>query len=190
MVYGFIKQSNGHIKIYSEVGKGTTIKIYLPRASEPADSAAGATSPAAAERGSETILVVEDDSMVLRFVVTTLQSLGYTAIAAAHAAEALAIVNQGTAFDLLFTDVIMPGMNGGLLAAEILTLRPRVKVLFTSGYTENVITHKGRLDPGVLLLIKPYRTLDLARMVRTALDRVPAVVAPKTKKRSPKARVA
>jgi PAS domain S-box-containing protein len=189
MVYGFIKQSNGHIKIYSEVGHGTTIKIYLPRASEQADSVAGGDSPAAAECGNETILVVEDDTMVLGFVVTTLESLGYTAIAAANAAEALAIVNRSTAFDLLFTDVIMPGMNGGLLATEVLALRPRVKVLFTSGYTENVITHRGRLDPGVLLLTKPYRKLDLARMVRTALDRVPAVVATKTTKRL-KARVA
>jgi PAS domain S-box-containing protein len=190
MVYGFIKQSNGHIKIDSEVGHGTTIKIYLPRASEPADSAAGAASPAAAECGSETILVVEDDAMVLAFVVTTLESLGYTAIAAANAAAALAIVEQGTAFDLLFTDVIMPGMNGGLLAAEIQTLRPRVKVLFTSGYTDNVITHKGRLDPGVLLLTKPYRKPDLARMVRSALDQAPAAVARKTAKRLRKARVA
>jgi CheY-like chemotaxis protein len=116
--------------------------------------------------------------MVLNYVITQLESLGYTTIAAGNGAEALAVVDQGTEFDLLFTDVIMPGgINGSQLAAAILTRRPRTKVLFTSGYTENAIVHHGRLDPGVLLLGKPYRKSDLAQIVRTALDSAPATVA-------------
>jgi PAS domain S-box-containing protein len=169
MVYGFIKQSNGHIKIYSEEGHGTTIKIYLPRAGARADEAT-AQPAAAIEGGAETILVVEDDPLVRNYVATQLASLGYTAITAANAAEALARIDDGEPFDLLFTDVIMPGaINGRQLADEALRRRPGIAVLFTSGYTENAIVHHGRLDPGVLLLAKPYRKSDLARMVRTAL---------------------
>jgi CheY-like chemotaxis protein len=168
MVYGFIKQSNGHIKIYSEEGHGTTIKIYLPRAG--AQSGELVVQPTVAiEGGAETILVVEDDPLVRNYVAAQLTSLGYTAITAANAAEALARIDDGEPFDLLFTDVIMPGpMNGRLLADEALRRRPGIAVLFTSGYTENAIVHHGRLDPGVLLLAKPYRKSDLARMVRTA----------------------
>jgi CheY-like chemotaxis protein len=169
MVYGFVKQSNGHIKIYSEEGHGTTIKIYLPRAGAQAEEAA--VQPAAAiEGGAERILVVEDDPLVRNYVAAQLASLGYTAITAANAAEALTRIDDGERFDLLFTDVIMPGsINGRQLADEALRRRPGIAVLFTSGYTENAIVHHGRLDPGVLLLAKPYRKSDLARMVRTAL---------------------
>jgi PAS domain S-box-containing protein len=170
MVYGFIKQSNGHIKIESEVGRGTRIELYLPRATELAAEAAHEAPPESPERGSETILVVEDDLTVLDFVVTALESLGYTTIAASSAERALAISDARTPFDLLLTDVVMPGMNGAALAAEIVALRPRLKVLYTSGYAENLITHEGQLDSGVLLLSKPYRKHDLARMVRAALD--------------------
>jgi len=168
MVYGFVKQSNGHIKIYSEEGHGTTIKIYLPRAGAQADEAA--VQPAAAiEGGAERILVVEDDPLVRNYVAAQLTSLGYTTITAANAAEALTRIDDGEPFDLLFTDVIMPGtINGRQLADEALRRRPGIAVLFTSGYTENAIVHHGRLDPGVLLLAKPYRKSDLARMVRTA----------------------
>jgi len=169
MVYGFVKQSNGHIKIYSEEGHGTTIKIYLPRAGELTDAAA-AQPTLAIEGGTETILVVEDDPLVRNYVAAQLTGLGYTALSAANAAEALARIDDGEAFDLLFTDVIMPGsMNGRQLADEAVRRRPGIGVLFTSGYTENAIVHHGRLDPGVLLLAKPYRKSDLARMVRTAL---------------------
>ncbi len=119
--------------------------------------------------GHETILVVEDDRLVRDYVLTQLHSLGYVTLDAANAAEALAIVNGGHEFDLLFTDVIMPGLNGRQLADEILKVRPALKVLFTSGYTENAIIHHGRLDEGVLLLAKPYRKSDMAIMIRKAL---------------------
>jgi PAS domain S-box-containing protein len=171
MVYGFIKQSGGHIKIYSEEGHGTTVKMYLPRAADGVDPSEGMKIDSSAERGSESILVVEDDDLVRTYVCAQLRSLGYTAIPVADAAQALVEVDRGTKFDLLFTDVIMPGpMNGRRLADELVKRRPDMKVLFTSGYTENAIVHHGRLDPGVLLLAKPYRKIDLARMVRQALD--------------------
>ena len=169
MVYGFVKQSAGHIMIYSEEGHGTTIKMYLP----PATGASVAAEPGQAlkvEGGHETILVVEDDMLVRDYVLTQLHSLGYATLDAANATEALAIVNAGPPFDLLFTDVIMPGFNGRQLANEILKTRPEMKVLFTSGYTENAIIHHGRLDEGVLLLAKPYRKSDMAIMIRRALE--------------------
>ena len=170
MVYGFVKQSDGHIKIYSEEGHGTTVKVYLPRAS--GDDQTAAESPAALrlEGGHEAILVVEDDELVRKYVVTQIESLGYTTLSARNASEALAFVEAGTAFDLLFTDVIMPGgINGRQLADEIHKRRPAIKILFTSGYTENAIIHHGRLNSGVLLLAKPYRKSDLAGMIRKAL---------------------
>jgi CheY-like chemotaxis protein len=174
MVYGFVKQSGGHIKIYSEEGHGTSIKLYLPRASDQALPAAEAGPAAAQEGGHELILVVEDDRMVREHVVTQLNNLGYRTLAAADAATALALLDGGADPDLLFTDVIMPGgLNGRLLADQALRRRPGLKVLFTSGYTETAIVHHGRLDPGVLLLAKPYRKIDLARMVRKALEAAP-----------------
>ena len=169
MVYGFIKQSGGHIKIYSEVGHGTTIKLYLPKASAEAQ-AAQEVAGAPIEGGSETILVVEDDALVRNYVVAQLKSLQYDVLTAANAAEALKIIDRSDGLDLLFTDVIMPGtMNGRQLSDEAAKRRPGLRVLFTSGYTENAIVHHGRLDPGVLLLAKPYRKADLARMIRRAL---------------------
>jgi CheY-like chemotaxis protein len=170
MVYGFAKQSGGHIKIYSEEGQGTAVKLYLPRMSEHAPQAEEPAATPAMPRGSETILVVEDDALVRRYVTAQLESLGYTTIAAADGAAALALVDRGAQFDLLFTDVIMPGgMNGRQLAECVLMRRPGVNVLYTSGYTENAIVHHGRLDPGVALLNKPYRKSDLARKIREAL---------------------
>ena len=169
MVYGFVKQSAGHIKIYSEEGHGTTIRIYLPPGTG-ASLAPEATAVPAIPGGHETILVVEDDRLVREYVLTQLHSLGYVTLDAANAAEALAIVEAGNKFDLLFTDVIMPGaMNGRQLANEMQKSRPALKVLFTSGYTENAIIHHGRLDSDVLLLAKPYRKSDLAGMIRKAL---------------------
>jgi PAS domain S-box-containing protein len=170
MVYGFIKQSAGHIKIYSEEGYGTTIKMYLPPGTGVSQTAEAAFI-AEIESGHETILVVEDDRLVREYVLTQLRSLGYVTLDAGNAAEALAIIEAGHRFDLLFTDIIMPGtMNGRQLADAILKKRPDLKVLFTSGYTENAIIHHGRLDTGVLLLAKPYRKSDLARMIRKAID--------------------
>jgi CheY-like chemotaxis protein len=168
MVYGFVKQSGGHIKIYSEQGHGTTIRVYLPPARGAVDAAASAAAPIAG--GHETIMVVEDDSLVRNFVVVQLQGLGYKTIAAADSRAAMALVESGEPFDLLFTDVIMPGgMTGRQLADEMLKRRPGMKVLYTSGYTDNAIVHHGRLDEGVLLLTKPYRKMQLAQMVRQAL---------------------
>nr|WP_314961950.1 PAS domain S-box protein [Bradyrhizobium cosmicum] len=170
MVYGFIKQSAGHIKIYSEEGHGTTIKMYLPPGKTPTAVGEGVT-PKTVEGGHETILVVEDDRLVRDYVLAQLHSLGYLTLQAANAAEALAIVATGKPFDLLFTDVIMPGkMNGRQLADEVLKTRPDLRVVYTSGYTENAIIHHGRLDTGVLLLAKPYRKSDLARIIRKALS--------------------
>ncbi len=170
MVFGFVKQSGGHIKIYSEEGHGTTIRIYLPRSTGAGQSAGEAEPQAEVERGHETVLIVEDDTLVRKYVVTQVASLGYTTLEAANAAEALTIIDDGAGIDLLFTDVIMPGaMNGRQLVDEALKRRRSLKTLFTSGYTENAIIHHGRLDPGVLLLAKPYRKPELARMIRLAL---------------------
>jgi CheY-like chemotaxis protein len=168
MVYGFVKQSGGHIKIYSEVGHGTTIRLYLPPAVGGAETSAVAMGQLSG--GTETILVVEDDQLVRNFVTAQLRSLGYEIAAAADGRAALAYVERGQPFDLLFTDVIMPGgMSGRELADEVARRRPGMKVLYTSGYTDNAIVHHGRLDEGVLLLTKPYRKPQLARMVRLAL---------------------
>jgi PAS domain S-box-containing protein len=168
MVYGFVKQSGGHIKIYSEEGHGTTFKLYLPRSSE---SVVPIERPvAAAEGGEETILVVEDDALVRQYVITQLESLRYAVLAAASAHEALDIVAAGRAFDLLFTDVILgSGFNGPALADEILRLRPGVKVLYTSGYTKDAMVTDGQVDPGIALIHKPYRKTELARKIRDVL---------------------
>jgi PAS domain S-box-containing protein len=173
MVYGFVKQSNGHIKIYSEEGHGTTIKLYLPRASGETQTIEAAPSPRL-QGGHEAILVVEDDALVRNYVVSQIESLGYKAIAANTGAEALALLERGVMFDLLFTDVVMPGgMNGRELAERVKRHRPGTRVLYTSGYTENAIMHHGRLDPGVALLNKPYRKTELARKIREVLGEPP-----------------
>ena len=172
MVFGFVKQSGGHIKIYSEVGHGTTVKLYLPRATGLDHVTAEQPLAPTIEGRHETMLVVEDDALVRNYVLTQVGSLGYATLEASNAAEALDVIDSAAAIDLLFTDVIMPGsMNGRQLADEALKRRPALKTLFTSGYTENAIVHHGRLDTGVLLLAKPYRKFDLARMIRLALDR-------------------
>src|SRR3984893_13595028 len=171
MVFGFVKQSNGHIKIYSEEGHGTTVKIYLPRATGLDQTDAEVQASSRVEGGNEIVLVVEDDALVRRYVITQIESLGYTTMEASNATEALNVIDNGDPIDLLFTDVIMPGpLNGRQLVEAALKRRPSLKTLYTSGYTENAIVHHGRLDSGVLLLAKPYRKSDLAKMMRTALD--------------------
>lgn len=169
MVFGFAKQSQGHVKIYSEPGQGTTVRLYLPRAlhdtatPEAEDSHSDTT-------GHERILLVEDDDMVRVHVMAQLIDLGYEVVAASTAAEALDRLRETSAFDLLFTDIVMPGgMNGRELADEARRINPSLPVLFTSGYAENAIVHHGRLDPGVQLLPKPYRRRDLAAKLRVAL---------------------
>jgi len=170
MVFGFIKQSGGHIKIYSEEGHGTSIKMYLPRATGLSQTATEVRMSANVEGGNETVLVVEDDALVRKYVITQIESLGYTTFEAANAAEALNVIDTAATVDLLFTDVIMPGiMNGRQLVDVARQRRPSLKVLYTSGYTENAIVHHGRLDTGVLLLAKPYRKSELASMLRMAL---------------------
>jgi CheY-like chemotaxis protein len=168
MVYGFVKQSNGHIKIYSEEGHGTAVKMYLPQAVAVAE-AASAPEPERLQGGHEVILVVEDDDLVRNYVVTQIQSLGYTTLSAGNATEAITVLDNVARIDLLFTDVIMPGGMNGRQLVEVALKKRQLAVLYTSGYTENAIVHHGRLDPGVLLLAKPYRKADLAKMIRRAL---------------------
>ncbi len=170
MVYGFVKQSGGHVKIYSEPGHGTTVKLYLPRSHEAEDIPTSLHAQAA-EGGSETILVAEDDEGVRGTVVEMLTDLGYRVLKANDAASALAIIESGVAIDLLFTDVVMPGpLRSPDLARKARERMPDLVVLFTSGYTENAIVHGGRLDAGVELLGKPYTQEALARKIRHVLS--------------------
>ncbi|MDO9002524.1 MAG: PAS domain S-box protein [Aquabacterium sp.] len=166
MVYGFIKQSGGHVKIDSEVGCGTTVKLYLPRSHQTQETMLPEFS-GPVTGGDETILVVEDDPQVRETVVALLSELGYTVLKSPDATSALAILQSGVPIDLLFTDVVMPGtLRSPELAELARELHPDIEVLFTSGYTEDAIVHGGRLDPGVALLSKPYRREDLARKIR------------------------
>ncbi len=182
MVYGLVKQSGGHINIYSEVGVGTTVRVYLPRtrAAEEADTDMVLSMPAAKFGKADTILVVEDDEIVRATAVETLQELGFTVLQATNADHALAVVESGVKIDLLFTDVVMPGtLRSPELARRAKQILPDIAVLFTSGYTENAIVHAGRLDHGVELLSKPYtghqlvqkiqRVMAKARMTDTAV---------------------
>ncbi|WP_291864819.1 ATP-binding protein [Bradyrhizobium sp.] len=178
MVHGFVSQSKGHMRIYSEVGLGTTVKMYLPRHMESVELPASPRPDIAIPRlapqaiGDETILLVEDDAGVREYAVGALQDLGYRVLPAAGGAEALRIAEKPGRLDLLFTDVVLgEGNNGKQLAEQILKHRPGLPVLFTTGYTRNAIVHHGRLDPGVNLLNKPYTLGDLAEKVRYVLDR-------------------
>lgn len=170
MVYGFAKQSRGHVRIYSEPGEGTTVKLYLPCAATGETAARTAVGEATPEQGNERILLVEDDDLVRDHVTGQLIGLGYTVVAVSSGREAMAVLDRGEPFDLLFTDIVMPGgMNGRQLADAAKTLRPGLPVLFTSGYTENAIVHHGRLDRGAYLLTKPYRRHELAEKIRFVL---------------------
>jgi PAS domain S-box-containing protein len=179
MVFGFAKQSGGTIEVRSEPGRGTSFRIYLPRAEEgglqlpPAEHA---LSPG----GAETILCVEDDASVRAYVIVQLKSLGYNVLVASNAAEALAIADSGAEFDLLFTDIVMPGkLNGRQLADAMVSRRPSLRVLFTSGYTYDALARHGKVSSDIRLLVKPYRRAELARMLRLCLDRsAPAISDP------------
>ena len=169
MVYGFVKQSHGHIKIYSEVGYGTTIKLYLPRSMQ-AEEIPILPEAASPTGDNESILVVEDDDEVRETAVATLRDLGYHVLEANNAQNALTIIENGARIDLLFTDVVMPGsLRSPELARLAKTRLPRLAVLFTSGYTQNAIVHGGKLDAGVELLSKPYTREALANRIRSIL---------------------
>jgi PAS domain S-box-containing protein len=171
MVWGFVRQSNGHAQISSEPGKGTTVKLYFPAETKLETQARTQKKPVGLVGGTECILVVEDDDLVRENVVAQLGSLGFRVRQAASAADALTVMDGDKTIDLLFTDVVMPGgMNGKQLADAALLRQPDLRVLFTSGYTEDAIMHQGRLDPGVNLLSKPYRRADLVAKVRHVLD--------------------
>ena len=172
-VYGFVRQSAGHVRVYSELDEGTTVKIYLPRYVGAEEHVEDAEQSQAANGaiGTETILVVEDDDALRLYTVETLAELGYRVLPATNGAAALEILDSGNDIDLLFTDVVMPGgINGRQLADEAVRRRPGLKVLFTTGYTRNAIVHHGRLDPGVEMVGKPFSSDELIRKVRAILD--------------------
>ncbi len=171
-VYGFVKQSNGHVKIYSELGHGTTVKIYLPRLSiQHADEETEELSPIPEGSAAETILVVEDDDDVRAYSVEMLRELGYAVLEAHDGPSGVHILQQGSPIHLLFTDVVLPGgMTGAQIAEEARKLKPGIKVLFATGYARNAIVHHGRLDKGVELITKPFDFRSLAARVRDVLD--------------------
>ncbi|WP_195838248.1 CHASE3 domain-containing protein [Methylocystis rosea] len=173
-VFGFVKQSGGHIKIYSEIGQGTTVKIYLPRFVGEGEVAGPRREPSAAGmafRGSpETlILVVEDEDRMRSIAVAMFQDLGYSVLAAGSAVEALALIKANPDIDLLFTDIVMPDMNGRALAEEALRRRPDLKIVFTTGFSRNAVIHNGVLDRGVNFLPKPFSIEQLAQKVGAVL---------------------
>jgi len=169
-VYGFVKQSGGHIKIYSEVGQGTTIKMYLPRHRTPDQPQADLHISTVEKGKGERILVVEDDEGVRSYISEVLQDLGYRVLTAPDAAVALHILErQEQPVDLLLTDVVLPGLNGRQLADSVKPHHPGMRVLFMTGYSRNAIVHQGRLDPGVSLIQKPLSAASLAMKIREVL---------------------
>jgi PAS domain S-box-containing protein len=177
MVYGFVRQSKGHVRILSEPSQGTTVELYLPKVDEAVIGIEGAGQEVPVLGGHEKILVVEDDELVRRQLTSQLRDLGYKVVSANDGVEALDILRKPEHFDMLFTDVVMPrGINGCELADEAAKLRPKLPVLFTSGYAESAVARRGRLDPGANLLHKPYRRHEMAAKIRAILDqtKIPA----------------
>jgi CheY-like chemotaxis protein len=171
-VYGIVKQSGGHIWVYSEERHGTTFKVYLPRVDEPADTGLAAEPPSEGPRGDETILLVEDTETLREVIQETLEERGYAVLLAPNGEDALALARAREApIHLLLTDVVMPKLGGAELAKLLSALRPRMRVLYMSGYTNGAISHHGVLGEGVALLEKPFTAEKLARAVREALDR-------------------
>jgi DNA-binding NtrC family response regulator len=169
-VYGAVKQNEGTVRVYSELGQGTTFKLYFPRVHAEPDPVRPPKDDALPE-GKETIVVVEDEDAVRALAVRVLERQGYGVLAFANGEEAVMAVEESTRpIHLLLTDVIMPGMNGKILADKVRILRPGIRVLFTSGYTENAIAHHGVLDEGIRFISKPYAPRSLARKVRDVLD--------------------
>jgi CheY-like chemotaxis protein len=171
-VFGFAKQSRGHVTIYSELGRGTTVKLYLPRSHVAIAPPAGGLDLSALPTGrsEEIILVVEDEQRVRHFSVDALRELGYTALSAPSGVQALQILDDQPSIALLFTDVVMPEMDGRRLAERALIKRPDLKVLYTTGYTKNAVVHNGTLDAGVAFLPKPFTVAQLAMKVRETID--------------------
>ncbi|MEX2367388.1 MAG: response regulator, partial [Pseudohongiellaceae bacterium] len=171
MVFGFTKQTRGHIKLYSEPDEGTAVKLYFPRSEASLATDDTLATSSYVQHGNEYILVAEDDDLVREHITDQLISLGYRVTSVNSGPDALAELHKHPDIDLLLTDIIMPGgLNGRELAEQALSKHPSLKVLYTSGYTENAIVHHGRLDPGVELLSKPYRRGELALKVRKVLD--------------------
>jgi PAS domain S-box-containing protein len=171
MVYGFAKQSNGHVSIYSEPGLGTTVRIYLPALTAKAKDAAAQVPWEVGPSGAETVLIVEDDPFVRSYAVMSLQTLGYHVIAAVDGREAMQQLQTGAHIDLLFTDIVMPGgVNGWELAGLARKTRPDLRVLLTSGYALETLAANGHLQEGSAILSKPYRKAELARRLREALS--------------------
>ncbi len=170
--YGIIKQSGGHISVYSEPDRGTTFKIYLPQVNRPAEARPQPRESAGLPRGTEMILLVEDDPALREMAAEVLRRLGYVVLAADNGVNALSLVEQRgeESIDLLFTDVVMPQLSGKELSDRILASHPKTKTLFTSAYTENAVVHQGMLNPGVALLQKPFTPSTLALKVREVLD--------------------
>ena len=169
--YGAVHQAGGSIEVYSEVGIGTTFRVYLPRVEEEAASPVKDDRPAALPVGTETVLIVEDEGILRNLCVQILERLGYKVLQARDGAKAIAEAQgYGDRIDLLLTDVVMPGMNGSELATQLVLHHPEMKVLFTSGYTEDVISHHGVLAEGVSFIGKPYTPSALARKVREVID--------------------
>ncbi|MET0181879.1 MAG: ATP-binding protein, partial [Caulobacterales bacterium] len=171
-VFGFVRQSGGHVKIYSELGVGTTVKLYMPRfvGAEPEGEKQLSAVNIAPGQLSEIVMVVEDEARVRNFSAEALKELGYSVIIAESPAQALRMIEGGLTFDVLFTDVVMPEMNGRQLAKAAVAKLPKLKVLFTTGYTRNAIVHNGVLEPGTAVLQKPFTVDQLAAKIRAVLD--------------------
>ena len=170
-VYGFVKQSGGHVKIYSEIGQGSTVKIYLPRHyAVEAERQEAVAQEVIQAKGAETVLLVEDDVRVLELTTASLRELGYTVLVAGGAKDALAQLERDVEIDLLLTDIVMPDMNGRKLADAAEKLRPGLKVIFMTGFTKNAVVHNGVLDPGVNFLAKPFTLEELSAKIREALE--------------------
>jgi CheY-like chemotaxis protein len=170
-VYGVVKQSGGNVWVYSEVGRGTTFKVYLPQANEVVDARRTEVVSTAVAGGTETVLLAEDEELVRKFVRSVLEKSGYTVLEAHHGSEALRVALQHPdPIHLLLTDMVMPLMDGKLLAQRMMDLRPGIRVLYMSGYSENAVVHHGVLESGTAFVEKPFTVETLARKVREALD--------------------
>jgi CheY-like chemotaxis protein len=170
MTFGVVKQAGGNIEVYSEVGLGTSIKIYLPRTGEPAQKPLSENPAGEQTRGTETVLLVEDDAGVRDVAQALLRGLGYTVLEASNGAEALLLAEKhAAAIDLLMTDVVMPGISGRELAERLRAIHPELKVLFTSGYTDDIVVYHGVADQSLNFIGKPYSFQDLARKIRDIL---------------------